>query len=93
MDNLKKRDENEIEEGEILEEDCKEEEYLFQENIAREFINQELEEIDDKQSMTSTINQFTDNFGIVNKQSLQKETNKISTTSTNKFKIAQQAAN
>ena len=52
-----------------------------------------MEDIDDKQSMTSTINQFTDNFGIVNKQSPQKETNKISTTSTNKFKIAQQAAN
>ena len=93
VDNPKKRDENEIEEGEILEPNCEEEEYLFQENLAREFINQELEEIDDKQSMTSTINKFTDNFGIVNEQSPQKETNKKSTTSTSKFQIAQQAAN
>ena len=49
-----------------------------------------MDALDDKQSMTSTINKFTDNFGIVNKQSHQKERNKIH-TSTNSFIIEEQA--
>ena len=51
-----------------------------------------MDALDDKQSMTSIINKFTDNFGIVNKKSHQKERNKIH-TSTNSFIIEEQAGN
>ena len=67
MGKPKERDEIEIEEGQILEQNCDKEEYLFQENTVVGLINRELDALDDKQSMISTINQFTDNFGIVRK--------------------------
>ena len=51
-----------------------------------------LDALDDKQSITSTIDQFTENFGIVQKndQSRQKEKNKVH-TSTKSFTIEEQA--
>ena len=67
MGKPKERNEIEFEEGEILEQNCNEDKYLFQENMVVDLINWELDALDDKQSMTSTINQFTDNFGIMQK--------------------------
>ena len=59
-----------------------------------DLINRELDALDDKQPMTSTINQFTDNIVIVqNKEkSHQKEKRKVH-TSTKLFTIEEQADN
>ena len=94
MGEPKERDEIEIEEGEITEQNYNEEKYLFQENMVVDVINWELDSLDDKQSMTSTINQFTENFGIAqkNKQSPQKEKSKVQ-ISTKSFTIEEHADN